>query len=160
MLLKKPNTTVMSVMLLLVLVVSLPQYVDGAGTEVLSPDIDERIEDLMERGDIPSLQLCVVSEDTIEWARGFGEETNLDTPFLIGSTQKVFVAISIMQLFENGEIELDADVSEYLPFEVTNPRFSSSMITPRLLLSHRSGLGVILPYEFCYDWQGPPTDNG
>lgn len=160
MLLKTPKTMFMSAVLLLVLVVSLPQYVDGAGTEVVSPDIDERIEDLRERGDIPSLRLCVVSEDKIEWARGFGEETNLDTPFLIGSAQKVFVAISVMQLYEGGEIDLDADVSDYLPFEVTNPRFSNSTITPRMLLSHRSGLGVILPYEFCYDWQGPPSDNG
>ncbi len=160
MLLKKPNTISMSAVLLLVLVVFLPQYVDGAGTEVVSADIDERIEDLRERGDIPSLRLCVVSEDKIEWARGFGEETDLDTPFLIGSAQKVFVAISVMQLYESGKIDLDADVSDYLPFEVTNPQFSNTTITPRMLLSHRSGLGVILPYEFCYDWQGPPSSNG
>jgi len=159
MLSKKPSKTFMSILIILVLAVFIPQYVAGAEIGVVSADTDARIEDLVESGNIPSLHLCVVSEDKIEWARGFGEETDLDTPFLIGSTQKVFVAISIMQLYENGEIELDADVSDYVPFEVINPGFSDSTITPRMLLSHRSGLGVIMPYEFCYDWQGPPSAN-
>ncbi|MHA1862563.1 MAG: serine hydrolase domain-containing protein, partial [Candidatus Thorarchaeota archaeon] len=55
-----------------------------------------------------------------------------------------------------GDIELDTDVSDYIPFDLVNPIHPDISITPRMLLSHRSGLGVYLPYEFCYDWNGEP----
>ncbi|MHA1485059.1 MAG: hypothetical protein ACTSPR_07050, partial [Candidatus Thorarchaeota archaeon] len=57
----------------------------AAGPELVSADVDERIEQLITEGNIPSLHVCVVSEDSINWVRGFGEETDVDTPFLIGS---------------------------------------------------------------------------
>ena len=153
---RKSNTLVISVIVLLTLIAYFPLIVSAAGTELVSPAVDIEIERLMTEGNIPSLHVCVVSDDSINWARGFGEETNLDTPFLIGSIQKVFVAISVMQLYEAGEIDLDENVSEYLPFNLVHPIFPNIPITVRMLLSHRSGLGSYLPYEFCYDWSGVP----
>jgi len=145
-----------SIVIVLIVAGLFIQFASAAEPELISASTDDRIEQLMTEGNIPSLHVCVVSEDSINWVRGFGEETNVDTPFLIGSIQKVFVAISVMQLYENGDIELDTDVSEYLPFDLINPKYPNVTITPRLLLSHRSGLGQILPYEFCYDWDGEP----
>ncbi|MCK5239094.1 MAG: serine hydrolase [Candidatus Thorarchaeota archaeon] len=156
---RKIDSIVVSVILALFLVGSFPQSANAAELVLVSPDVEDEIERLITEGNIPSLHGCIVSEDSIEWVGGFGEETDIDSPFLIGSIQKVFVAISIMQFYERGEIDLDSDVSEYLPFELKNPRYPNISITPRMLLSHRSGLESYLPYEFCYDWEGLPSSE-
>ena len=127
---------------------------DAAGTGIVSPHTEEEIEMIIIEGNIPSFHACVVSDDEISWVRGFGAQTDSDTTFLIGSIQKVLVAISILQLYENGSIELDSDVNDYLPFEISNPSHPDSAITARMLLAHRTGLDTILPHEFCYDWEG------
>ncbi|MHA2143704.1 MAG: serine hydrolase domain-containing protein, partial [Candidatus Thorarchaeota archaeon] len=82
---------------------------------------------------------------------------DLDTVFLIASIQKVFTAISMLQLHEAGIIDLDDDVNDYLPFDVRHPDFPDSPITIRMLLSHRSGLTSTLYTEFCFDWEGGYT---
>jgi CubicO group peptidase (beta-lactamase class C family) len=127
---------------------------DAAGTGIVSPHTEEEIERIVSEGNIHSFHACVVSDDEISWVRGFGAQTDSDTTFLIGSIQKVLVAISILQLHENGSIELDNDVSDYLPFEISNPSYPDIAITARMLLAHRTGLDTILPHEFCYDWEG------
>ena len=115
------------------------------------------ISELVKSGDIPSLNLCVVSSGE-KWVRGFGEQTDEDTVFLIGSIQKVFVAISILQLYDEGLIGLDDDVNTHMPFNIRHPGYPDKPITIRMLLSHRSGLDVTLPSEFTYDWgrDNPP----
>jgi CubicO group peptidase (beta-lactamase class C family) len=66
------------------------------------------------------------------------------------SVQKMFTATAVLQLAERGEIDLDADVSEYLPFAVRHPLFLETPVTVRMLLAHRSGLDA-LPYQFAWD---------
>jgi len=109
------------------------------------------ISGLVESGDIPSLQVCIVSGDE-KWVKGFGEQTDEDTVFLVGSIQKVFVAVSILQLYEEALIGLDDDINTYIPFSIRHPRYPDTPITIRMLLSHRSGLDGTLSSEFAYDW--------
>ena len=119
--------------------------------------LTDEISGLVESGDIPSLQVCVVSGDE-KWVKGFGEQTDDDTVFLVGSIQKVFVAVSILQLYEEGLIGLDDDVNIHMAFKVSHPEYPDTPITIRMLLSHRSGLDATLPSEFAYDWgdDNPP----
>lgn len=63
-----------------------------------------------------------------------------DTLFRIASVTKLVVLMGLMRLVEAGRINLDEDVSERLGFKLRHPRFAEVAITPRLLLSHRSGL--------------------
>ena len=63
-----------------------------------------------------------------------------DTRVRIASVSKTFVAVGIMQLAEQGAIDLDADVSQYLGFELRNPNYPDTAITCRMLLSHTSGI--------------------
>jgi CubicO group peptidase (beta-lactamase class C family) len=126
----------------------------AAGTGIVSSHAEEEIEGIVTEGNIPSFHACVVSDNEISWVRGFGAQTDSDTVFLIGSIQKVLVAVSILQLYDNGSLELDNDVSDYLPFEISNPNYPDVAITVRMLLAHRTGLDTILPHEFCYDWEG------
>ena len=63
-----------------------------------------------------------------------------DTRVRIASVSKTFVAVGIMQLVEQGKIDLDADVSDYLGFALRNPNYPDTAITCRMLLSHTSGI--------------------
>lgn len=68
------------------------------------------------------------------------EAVTPDTPFQIGSISKSFTALAIMQLVEEGRIDLDADLETYLDAFRGRP---SGAITPRQLLSHTSGYSTV-----------------
>ncbi|MFW9800503.1 MAG: serine hydrolase domain-containing protein [Candidatus Thorarchaeota archaeon] len=136
---------------------SLILFCDAAEAGIISSSTEQTVEQLVTGEDIPSLHACVVSGNEMGWERAFGEQTGPDTVFLIGSIQKVFVAISILQLYENGSIGLDDNVNDYLPFSIGHPDFPNWNITFRLLLSHHSGLRTTLYTEFCFDWEGGYT---
>jgi len=104
-------------------------------------ELDEKIEALMDEGDIPSMVAAIVVDDEIVSLYGYGEQADLDKLYNIGSITKSFVATAILQLYERGQIDLDDDVGQYLPFEVRHPDYPDVPITIRMLLTNRSCLG-------------------
>ena len=58
----------------------------------------------------------------------------------VASISKTLSAIVVMQLVEEGELELDRDVSEYLGWELRNPHYPDRAITLRHLLAHVSSI--------------------
>jgi len=64
----------------------------------------------------------------------------IDSPVRIASISKLVVALGVMRLVEQGRLDLDRDVSDYLGWSLRNPAFPDRPITLRLLLSHRSSL--------------------
>jgi len=71
-----------------------------------------------------------------------GEETSghLEHAFAIGSTTKAFTTFLIGTLVDEGKLGWDKPVREFLPeFRLSDPR-TTELITPRDLLTHRSGL--------------------
>ena len=58
----------------------------------------------------------------------------------IASLSKTVVGMVAFRLIDDGVLELDTDISEYLGFTVRNPAYPDVPITLRLLLSHRSGI--------------------
>jgi CubicO group peptidase (beta-lactamase class C family) len=116
------------------------------------PTLEANIETEMGTVGIPSLQACIVINDALVWAKGFGDQPSLDTVFKIASISKTFTGTAYLQLQEQGLIDLDADVSDYLPFDVRNPNDPDVTITARMLLSHRAGMARdyffgITPYD-------------
>lgn len=83
------------------------------------------------------------------WSGNFGYR-NLEnqlpvedsTLFLMASVSKTFVATAIMQLWENGLINLDESITNYLPagFTVINPYKPNDTITVKMLMLHTSSL--------------------
>lgn len=71
---------------------------------------------------------------------------SMDTKFRIGSANKMFTAIGILQLVERGRIALDAPVGTYLT-DYPNPDFARS-VTVRQLLTHSGGAGDIFTPEY------------
>lgn len=63
-----------------------------------------------------------------------------DDPVRIASISKLITTLGVMRLVEAGTLDLDSDVSRWLGWRVRNPAFPDTVITLRLLLSHRSSL--------------------
>ena len=110
---------------------------------------------------LPALSIALVDDQRIVWARGFGfadpkrqVPATADTVYRVGSVSKLFTDLAVMQLVEQGRLDLDAPVSRYLPeFAPRNP--FNVPITLRQLMSHRSGLVREPPVGHYFD-PAPP----
>ncbi len=121
---------------------------NGPGSAPEFAAIERFVQDEMAAQRIPGLALGIVENDRITYLRGFGKADDSgrpvtpSTPFIIGSLAKSFTALAVMQLVEEGKVELDAPVQRYLPrFRVADER-ASAAITVRHLLNQTSGLST------------------
>jgi CubicO group peptidase (beta-lactamase class C family) len=112
--------------------------------------LDDRVKGIMERQRIPGMAVVVIKNGQVQELKGYGvadittkQPVTPDTKFAIGSTTKPFTAMAIMMLVEEGKVNLDAPVSQYL----TDLPAQWQPLTIRQLLSHTAGL-----YED-YDWR-------
>jgi serine beta-lactamase-like protein LACTB len=95
---------------------------------------------------LPALSIALVDDQKIVWARGYGfadadkkKPATADTVYRVGSVSKLFTDIAVMQLVEQGKLDLDAPVTKYLPDFKPISKYDKP-ITLRMLMSHRSGL--------------------
>lgn len=96
---------------------------------------------------VPGLAIGIVHDGEVVHTAGFGRAApsgapvSAQTPFVIGSVSKGFTALAVLQLAEQGELDLDAPVTAYLPwFTLADPQ-AAGQITLRHLLNQNSGLG-------------------
>ncbi|MDF7773943.1 serine hydrolase [Sphingomonas sp. AOB5] len=80
-----------------------------------------------------------------------GRAVTADDPVRIASISKLVVAIAVLRLVEQGQLNLDADVSKQLGWRLRNPAFPDKPITLRLLLSHQSSLTDRIDYVLPLD---------
>ena len=65
----------------------------------------------------------------------------MDSRFRVGSITKLLTAVSVLQLHEAGELDIDTPLAEQLPgFSIRSRAPDAGPITPRHLLSHHGGL--------------------
>lgn len=69
-----------------------------------------------------------------------GRTVTIEDPVRIASISKLVLALGVMRLVEQGQLQLDQDVSDYLGWSLRHPEYPDTPITLELLLSHRSGL--------------------
>ncbi|MFX1511149.1 MAG: serine hydrolase domain-containing protein [Promethearchaeota archaeon] len=129
---------------------------DSISDMIFNADFDQRIEQLMLQGHIPSIAASVVYKDEIVWVKGYGNQSNIDTVYKLYSISKTFTSTAILQLYEQETIDLDDDVNDYLPFEFRNPNYPNTSITFRHLLSHRSSLSYSDTYSLNLRDLNPP----
>ncbi len=122
----------------------------GAAWGSLAPDRLQAIRDLLavhsSETPVPGFSVVVVSGGEIVFEQGYGVEVlgrspkvTSRSPIGIGSQTKSFTAFAIMQLVEQGRVELDAPVVRYLPwFSTADGR--GDEITVRMLLHNTSGI--------------------
>jgi CubicO group peptidase (beta-lactamase class C family) len=127
----------------------------GTETGTLDPVVVEQIESLFKESGMPSMALAVVVGDELIWAKGLGEQPDLSTIYMIGSIDKAYVATAFSGQVEDGLIELEDDINDYLPFGFRNPKAPDVTITPLMLILHQSGLAHDVPGVFYVDNDGP-----
>lgn len=115
--------------------------------EILAAELDEFIENKMTQFNIPGLSASIVKEGQVVWSAAYGlaniqanTPVSLETEFTLASISKLFTATAIIKLWENGIIDLDEDINNYLPITVINPNFPDIPITIRQLIQHKSSL--------------------
>lgn len=82
----------------------------------------------------------VVFSDAVGSKQLGGDAATGDTKFRIASISKLITAVGVWQLIEQGLIDPDADVSQYLGFELRNPHYPDTPITVRMIMSHISSI--------------------
>jgi len=106
------------------------------------------IEGQMAYRGLPGVAVGVVSDQELVWSKGFGfadisakVPMTATTEFRMASNSKLFTAVAIMQLREEGKLRLDDPVLKYLPWFKAKPAGDDDgPITIEQLLSHSSGL--------------------
>ncbi len=112
-----------------------------------------RIGRAMKQYHIPGAAIALIADQEIVWQANYGlanveEEVPVSegTVFKLWSLAKAFTAVEMMRLVEEGRVDLDAPITEYVPDFTIQSRFGDGEpITVRHLLAHRSGL----PRGYC-----------
>jgi len=120
-----------------------------ASPPALPRDLDAYVARVMRDFEVPGIALAIVKDGRVLLAKGYGvrklgDPTPVDdhTLFGIASNTKAFTATALGILVEEGKLQWDAPVINYLPwFQMYDP-FVTREITIRDLLVHRSGLGL------------------
>jgi CubicO group peptidase (beta-lactamase class C family) len=109
-----------------------------------SAAIERFVRDYQTRLRIPGVAVVVTKGTEVVSVAGFGRDSRgqaitPDTIMPIASLSKSFTAMAVMQLVEQGKVQLDRPVREYLAdFTLADPR--AARITVRQLLAHTSGM--------------------
>ncbi len=111
-------------------------------------ELTARIGGILNRRPAVGLAVGVVRNGRLEFFHGHGfadiasrTPVTADTAFRIGSITKTFTATAVMQLWEQGLIDLDAPANDYLrAYRLMPAKATHRPVTARHLLTHTSGL--------------------
>ncbi len=116
----------------------------------------------LERDNIAGATVAVVKDGKLLFAKGYGY-ANVEkkapvvpetTMFRPGSVSKLFTWTAVMQMYEQGKVDLDRDVNEYLDFKI--PDAFGQPITLKHILTHTPGFEEQIKDLFTID-QTPPV---
>jgi len=117
--------------------------------EMSAADVESFLDGLvplqLKQSDIAGATISVVKDGKVLFAKGYGYAdvqkkqpvSPQDTLFRPGSISKLFTWTAIMQLFEQGKLDLDRDVNDYLDFKI--PDAFGKPITLKNIMTHTPG---------------------
>ena len=123
---------------------------------------EHRLQQAMKQHHIPGMSAALIVDQQIVWQNSYGladidqeRPVSEDTRFKMYSLSKPFTAVETMRLVEEGLVDLDTPITDYIPDFTIRSRFpEGEPITIRHILAHRSGL----PRNACVkpDWHYGP----
>jgi CubicO group peptidase (beta-lactamase class C family) len=121
---------------------STPRELTGTDLEVF---LDGMMPSQLQREDVAGAVISVVRDGKVIFAKGYGfSDVEKRTPvtadstlFRPGSISKLFTWTSVMQLAEQGKLDLDKDVNGYLDFKI--PSAYGKPITLKNIMTHTAG---------------------
>ncbi|MCB2210098.1 beta-lactamase family protein [bacterium] len=113
-----------------------------------STRMDEQIPDLMDRFGVPGLSLAFIRDGKLVWSNAYGyadleekREMSVDSICRAESISKSVTAWGVMRLVEQGLIDLDVPVQQYINnWQIPDTVFDENAITVRKLLSNTAGM--------------------
>ena len=147
--------------------VSAPQQQGPTDPAELEAFLDDVLADQMEEGHVAGATVAVVKDGELFFTKGYGyadleNGTPVDpyqTLFNIGSASKIFVWTAVMQLAEQGKVDLNTDVNTYLKKDVQIPATFPEPITLAHLMTHTDGFEELLTGIFPHEIESvPPLD--
>lgn len=133
----------------------------SAQSTYLAKQVEALVKPYMKEAGIVGLAVGIVQDGQVLLSEGYGtkkigEDAPVDslTNFLTASISKLFTATAIMQLREQGQLDLQAKITDYLPeFTMKDDRYRE--ITVYQLLTHTSGIANYFNPRFIQ----PPHDS-
>ncbi len=132
------------------------------GRPLSARKIDATVEALMRANRVEGLGLALIRDGRVVYLHGYGRRDvagalplQTDTVMYAASLTKATFAWYVMQLVDEGRVDLDRPIAEMLPRPLPEyPRYADlagderwRLITPRMLLSHTAGLPNLRAYE-------------
>lgn len=109
--------------------------------------LDGFVEQVMKDWKVPGLSVAIVKDGKVVYAKGFGYrdvkkqlKVTPDTLFAIGSCSKAFTATALAILADEGKLDWDKPVRDYLPDFRLHDAYATANMRPRDLVTHQSGL--------------------
>ncbi len=128
-----------------------------------------RIQEALEEHGVPGASFAVVDREGVLRSRGFGtlasggdDPVTPETVFSVQSISKTFTGVAVMLAVQDGLLDLDAPITEYLPTFTVNSRFEKHperRMTLRHLLSHTAGFTHEAPIGNNIDAHSPSFDD-
>jgi len=112
------------------------------------PDLSSMIDFFAFKYNCASASVVVYDAELREfytYTYGYGDihanrPVDTSTKFCVASLSKLVTVICAMTLVDDGKLDLDKDISEYLGYDVRNPKFPDKEITARMIIQHTSSL--------------------
>jgi len=110
-------------------------------------DLSLFLERKFDKMSVTGMAVSLINDSEVTYFNSYGyadtsekREITEDTVFQIASISKTVTGTAVMQLYEKGLLDIDADINTYLPIAIVNPNHPDTAITTRILLSHTSSI--------------------
>jgi len=122
--------------------------------------LNENVPRLMRETHVPGVSIAIMQKGEVAWAQAFGvadarsgKAVTTDTVFEAASMSKPILALVAMQLVQEGRLDLDRPLVEYLGHDYLPDQPDHRRITARMALTHRTGFAN---WRAGYDEMGGP----
>lgn len=138
----------------------------GVKAQNYSDTLTAKLTEHFNASELPGFSVAIVGENGVLYENGFGfsnKENQIDfettTIQNLGSVSKTVVGLALIKAIEEGNLTLDTEINDILPFQVTNPFFEDSPILVRHLSNHTSTILDTKHYGKAYILRDSFIDN-
>lgn len=110
-------------------------------------DFKKEAQAAVDAGLAPAFAFAIVDDTGVRWTGAFGEadtathrRAETDTVFTMASVSKTLIGTAGAIAWREGKLDLDADINNYLSFDVENPNLPGATISFTNLATHTSGI--------------------
>ncbi len=131
----------------------------GIDFEELKRELDSEVPEILKKNKAPGVAIAFVHSDKVIGFKAYGfadldrkTQITAETMFNVASISKVVTAWGVMQLVQQGKVDLDKPINNYLKrWKIPESNYGTNEVTLRNVLSHTSGLSV----SSYYGWNFP-----